>query len=273
MKLLKLLIESFVRKPSMDEALFRHIEVLNKESRLHPRYPIGIAGVMRLRLSAGPVGIVRDLSYSGLGVQFPIDALEILESINSPSEGLIEILEFSFPCTVFQIRKAGSSQGDCTFVGFALHHNDPKTLIALRDVIEPLRCGSSMLTLDPLICHERYRSPEWHCLRGDGPTDLILRHDKNAQLAEALLTFRLNDAYCELSFSDNTLKTGQMLGNNNSKLTATNQMASTAALDPTLLRYSICILLGTTTHFKKSTEGLLWECLRHLKVETHAKSA
>lgn len=268
MNLFKKIKETFNLGSDAENEIFKRIEVLNKECRMHARYSISLTGVMRLRLSSGIIGIIKDLSYNGLGVQYHLSEAAQSTPTVGVLEGAIDALDYSFPCTVLEVRRSRDPTGSDVLVGYAIHHNDAKTLVALRDIIEPLRCGYSMLALDPLIRHDRYRTPDWSCYRGDGPTDLLIRRDKGGQLLEALLTFRINEHYCELSYVNNSLKTGKMISTAKpSKLTSAEQMASTVTLDHVLLRYSICVLLGAKIHFQAQVEPLLWECLRHLKIE------
>ena len=117
--------------------------------------------------------------------------------------------------------------------------------------------------------HERFKGDHWHCLRGEGPTDLILKTDGKTALEEALLTFRVNETYCEISFKNGQLRTGRMQNqkmSSNGPLDVGAQMASTTDIDRSILRQGIYILMSAPTPCTGIVQPLLDLALKALRL-------
>lgn len=257
----------FGREAAPETVAMKELDTLNKDGRLHARYLISGEGVARIELESGMTGIVKDVSYGGMAVKFELKDASTAPKLPDPVRARLHLLDRSIECVMALVRSVHPPGLQTLYAGFAIRHESADTLIFMRDLIEPLRCGKSLTALDQSMRHERYKAAEWSCLRGDGPTDLIIRLAKDGQsLQEALLTFRISDSYCEVSFQNNTLRTGKMVGNGG-KMTVGSQMASTTEIDLTVLRQSICILLGAPPTNRRLVAPLLKEALRHLKVD------
>lgn len=274
MSLFSKLGKVFGRDSAPEAAAMKELETLNKDGRLHARYLISGEGVARIELENGMAGIVKDVSYGGMAVKFELKDATTPTKIPDPLRARLHLLDRSIECVMALVRSVHPPGQQTLYAGFAIRHESADTLIFMRDLIEPLRCGKSLTALDQSMRHERYKSAEWSCLRGDGPTDLIIRLTKDSlSLQEALLTFRISDSYCEVSFQNNTLRTGRMVGIGNSKMTVGSQMASTTDVDLTVLRQSICILLGAPPASRRLVAPLLKESLRHLKIDYQETAA
>lgn len=262
------------RDSTPETAALKELETLNQDGRLHARYLISGEGVARIELEGGMTGVVKDISYGGMAARFELKDATAQARITDPVKARLHLLDRSIECVMSLVRSVSTPGQQTLYAGFAIRHESADTLIFMRDLIEPLRCGKSLTALEPSMRHERYKGAEWSCLRGDGPTDLIIRLAKDSpSLQEALLTFRISDSYCEVSFRNNTLKTGKMVGSGNSKMTVGGQMASTTEVDLTVLRQSICILLGAPPANRRLVAPLLTEALRHLKIDYQEAAA
>ena len=274
MSLLAKLTKALRRNTTSSSDRPTELETLIKDSRLHTLYLIAGEDLARLRLNNGLTGSVKDVSYGGMAVKFLVDDPSSLQ-LPDQFTAELQVLDRSIECTVSYVRSARSNEKNTIFAGLLIQHNSAETLIFLRDLIEPLRCGKSLVAIDPVSRHERYQGLDWACLRGEGPTDLILRLCKDgASLQEALLTFRISDSYCELSYKQNTLRTGRIQGERDPHHQVPSaRMASTAEIDPEVLRQGICILLGASGDWRHAANLLLAESLKHLKVHKEIPAA
>ena len=162
-----------------------------------------------------------------------------------------------------------SQSAQFLFVGCTFVHDTAETLIFLRDVIEPLRCGKTFSLLPEDMRNERYIGPQWACFRGDGPTDLLIRVKKETnELEEALLTFRFGDSYREVSFLDGRIKTGKSTQKpgESGGLVASSQMASNLDVDKVVLRHGAFVLVGAPQQYRKQIEPMLRLILQSLDV-------
>lgn len=273
MRLLSKLAKAFQRDPTSQGIESRELAAINRDSRLHARYMIAVENLAFLHFPDRTIGAIRDVSYGGMAVKIPLPATNSLQ-VQDKLKAKLQVLDRSIECSLALVRSVAQADVGILFAGFSIHHDSADTLIFMRDLIEPLRCGKSLVLIDQSVRHERYQGHEWLCFRGDGPTDLIVRLGKDgATLLEALLTFRISDCYSELSLKQNTLRTGRMRGEGEKKLAVGSQMASTAEIDLEVLRQAICILLGMPSEFRHISCQLLSEALKYLNIEMSFNAA
>jgi len=250
----------------------RQLEALARDQRLHARYMINDEGLVRIHLS-GLVGEVKDVSYGGLAVRFDGEALP--KTLPPPLTGRLQLLDRSVDCKLATIRIATPSPRTL-FAGLALLHETPDTLLFLREFIEPMRCGKSLLALGPEMRHERYQGKEWTYLRGDGPTDIILKTStENQTIEEALLTFRNGNTYYDLSLKGGHLRTSHTTDKNDAPgaIDVAARMTVPTEIDKTTLRHAVYILMSTPPAYRKATQPLLNHILAALQIAAKSKDA
>lgn len=254
--------------------LKKELETLNKDGRLHARYVIEALGIATLKLhDEGIVGAVKDISYGGMAVRFSSEGAPLPEKMPQSVHGTFTLLDQSIACRMQPVRLMHQN-AKVLFAGFSMLHDTSDTLIFLRELIEPLRCGKTLVNLAPEMRQDKYKGLEWITLRGDGPTDLLLKSKPDGSLDEALLTFRLHEAYCEVSYKNGKLKTGRMLDRpgDSGAMGMGARMASTADLEKFILRTAIYILTSVPAECRKNVQPLLKDCMQGLGL-TYADGA
>lgn len=256
-----------------DGAIPKEIAALHNDGRVHARYLIHGEGVARLSLDLGLEGVVHDVSYGGMAVRFgESQKVDFPAQLPANCKATLSVLDRSVRCSLQPVRHVPQN-GKALFVGFAMQHESSETLIFMRELIEPLRCGKSLVALDRTMRHERYQSEDWSCLRGDGPTDMLIRTRPDATLAEALLTFRFAESYCELSYKDGVLRTGRSVSAHRSSVTLGSGMASTDSMDKAILQHAVFILLGAPTTCRQQVRPVLEEALARLSLKMEVPAA
>ncbi len=240
---------------SAPDPLKTELATLIKDGRLHTRYVLYADYVGTLRLDSGLTGVLKDISYGGLAVRFDVtpDDRRVIEGQLGAT---LTLLDRKIRCQVKPVRVV--KQHASIFAGCHIVHESAQTLIFLREFIEAFRCGKSLVAIGESIRNERFRGQEWTCLRGDGPTDLILRRGQDNQMAEAMLTFKTSHSYGELTFREGILRTGRVVKSSENSIQSMGaQMASTDVVDPTLLRQAICILASSPSDVRLAVQPLL----------------
>ncbi len=236
------------------------LNTLTKDGRLHARHLIPFESMASLHLPNGLVGVIKDVSYGGLAVRFDPKDVLLAEQIANPTGATLIVLDRQIACVMSPVRVV--KRDESLFVGFHFKHESPDSLVFLREMIEPMRCGKSLNSLSEDMRNDRYKGADWTCLRGDGPTDLILKRVVGGgDLEEALMTFRIQESYFELSFKGGKLKTGKSLNAASNwsanTLTVGAQMGSTTDLDKALLRQAVCILANAPGEQRQVLDGLI----------------
>ena len=234
----------------------------NPDHRVHARYQLVSDPYTQVTLTsgahAGLTGIVKDLSYGGLAAQFKVPGKDT--TFPSVLEATFRALDRTINVKLGTVRTVNQGTTGIAFAGFTFFHESPEGLIFLRECLEPLRFGQTMVLLADDMRHERYRGAAWSCWRGDGPTDLLLKSRAAGGMDEALLTFRDQNVYREVSFLNGSLKTGRSLAkttDSSAQSASVAQMASTADLDLPSLRQAAFILIGMPQAQRAVTAPLL----------------
>ena len=233
------------RKTHRPDAVDAEIAAMVKDGRMHARMRLHDDTVAALTLPNQLTGRVIDISYGGIAASFAGMKKPLQEG--AQCEGSLKILGASTALLVTTIRVV-AYHGDTTMVGFCLHHHAAEGLLFLRDFIEPSRCGESLALIGPELRQARYQGSGWHCWRGEGPTDLLAQTQPGTGvLSEAILTFRLNKTYCELTFKGGLLQVGVIRQEDESSLLngTARAMASNAHDEARVLRAGLYILLAS----------------------------
>ena len=233
------------RKMHRSDAADAELAAMVKDGRMHARMRLHDDTVATLTLPNHLIGRVVDISYGGIAASFTRAKSPLQDSVQC--EGSLKILGASTALLVTAIRVV-TYHGDATLVGFCLHHQAAGGLLFLRDFIEPSRCGESLALIAPELRQARYQGSEWHCWRGDGPTDLIAQTQPGTgALREAILTFRLNKTYCELTFKEGVIQVGIIRQEDESSLLngTARAMASDVNDEVRVLRAGLYILLAS----------------------------
>ena len=218
---------------------------LVKDGRMHARIRLHDETIATLSVPSWMIGSVVDISYGGIAVRCAAAGFTFkpFEQV----DGSLEILHNRTNLRMTTVRLVNHSPTEI-IVGLCLHHDAPEGLLFLREFIEPSRCGESLGLIRPDLRQHRYQSPQWHCWRGDGPTDLIAQTAPGTgALSEAILTFRLNKTYCEVTYINDQIKTSLIRNEDESSLLngTARVMASVGSEDVRVLRSALFILLAS----------------------------
>ena len=115
--------------------------------------------------------------------------------------------------------------------GYKFTHENSGNLIFLRELIDYLKMGTSLQILTVEKLQESFRSPDWICLRGEGPSDLQIQVGKSGEIEKCRLMFRIGDEYYQLQYKDKKLQ-----------MDSTKQAALTPA--PVVIRHGLSLMLG-----------------------------
>lgn len=252
-------------KSGEDRALASELETLKREGRMHSRHVVHNPALVTVKLSSGIVGKVLDVSYSGLGAIFPAGSKDQM-SLNMPPITMhLTILDREITIKAAPVHWTERS-GEGTFVGIRIQHEAAATLMAVKELIEPLAWGGSLQPIGADIRNDRYKGDDWICFRGEDPTDILLRMTPDKKdVAEALMTFRLGSAYLEVVYREGILTTGQSEG---TAMYGGAQMATSAdGIDAKIARYAVCILLSAPANARDASRPLLKRLLGALKID------
>ena len=131
-------------------------------------------------------------------------------------------------------------------------------------MLEPMRQGSSLVRVPDEILKEKYLKGNWTYLRGEGPTDVMLRPGPDGTLVEALMTIHRDKAYNEVRYEHGVLSTGIAVDSNETSGYASSRMTSHQKSDPVILHHAACILLSTISG---TASTLVDQLLRHVVAE------
>lgn len=170
----------------------------SSDKRVHGRFRLGEFDCLKVIASDGQTGLLQDVSYGGFAVIPP----KGFESSFS-RDGVYTLSFFNQTCRCQAILV---NQRAHTY-GFSFLHSTPNTLIFLRNVIEYLKAGDSMTTIDKSLVNTKYKSPDYAVFRGFGPSDLILQlTGQSGKLDKGIINFLRDGIYREVSFQDGQFK-------------------------------------------------------------------
>jgi hypothetical protein len=197
--------------------------------RAHPRYITETFDSVRVFLSDSKAYPIRDISYAGFSIGSSISRI-------ANAEATIEVLGKSIQVFVKLVHAGAHS------AGFAFEHRGVETLIFLQPFIERLRVGSSLEVLAKDVLSDKYLGQEFINLRGDGPTDLVLKLKSpgSTEIDSLLMTFRDSAEYYEFRFRGDQIHTGRQLDSTG----ISARMAETPKLDLSILRTAAATIMG-----------------------------
>lgn len=195
---------------------------------------------------------ILDLSYGGFAVQCG----EEIKFSKTPIPAELKLIDKKITA------KAFCTHQQSKVAGFCFQHEDPSVLLFLRECLEPIRYGGSIDQIDPAYVNDRLKSPPWKCFRGEGPTDLLVNSVENGALKQALLTFRRNDKYWEVSIKNNKVVTRVSIDS----VGVGARVAETNELNKEAIRFAVCTLLGIQdTQILRSTAKFFESLVKELK--------
>jgi hypothetical protein len=187
-----------------------------------------------------------DLSYGGFSAH--LSAPEMSKEI--------ELLPKTTPLEINLLGAKMLGEATLVFVskerlGYSFCHESAAMLVFLRRFLEFMRLGSQLTLLDRNLVKEQYRGLEWNCFRGEGPVDVMLKHNvTSGSITKALVTFREREEYRSLSYRE-----GKVLTHKSIDLSGVaSRMAPTSGIDPDLARKVVCLLIGILQE-KNSASG------------------
>ncbi len=241
MGILNQIKSALLKSNGQDAPTTQALAAIKRDGRLHIRLqvPKVLDGYVSLAEGA-PRGQLVNLSYGGLAATF--DNLSPALATNQEHILRLSLLDSSISSKARLLRiKPLDSQK--TMAAFALIHDEARNLLFLRNHIEPLCEGGSLMLIPLEARKDRYRSPEWHCFRGDRSSDLIfLKTATENRVIELLLTFPWQEGYRQVLYQNGKISTGAVDGPGESTALGTPTVRSTAHPDPIIARAAICIL-------------------------------
>lgn len=251
------------------KAVAKELATLRQEGRLHARHVVHAPGLVTVTLPNGVEAAVRDVSYGGLGLYVSHEDAAKLSRAKAVVSTTLRALgqDSQLSGTMVHWIERGA---EGVYVGFKIEHEAPRTIMLMREIIEPLRWGGSMMIIGPDVRNERFQGDEWACLRGEGPTDLVLKATPDGRdVVEALLTYRIGSAYCDVSFRSGRLSTSRSANEGTrGPADAGSQMMSSDGLDLTTLRYAIYVILGAPECGRRLAQPLLSKMLEALSLKS-----
>ena len=245
-----------------DKSAFRGLKAelsdLKKDGRLYRRVKISDPTLAGLTLADTPTLGIVDLSYGGISAFMPPN---FTVSPGSTPSGRLHILNrfIDINLTVLRATPCAEAPRNQSLAAFKFLHVDTDTLLFLRQFIEPSLLGDSLTYIAHSLRQARYNHLDWHCFRGEGPVDLLLRCERNSGTpVEFLMTFRIQENYWELSYSDGRLSTGQAIDSNKSALEhGVARVIPSVEPDPHVLRTAIFILSSCSATHKDLADPII----------------
>lgn len=206
------------------------------ERRLQTRYLVGgfDEGLLTARIQGLSFG-VEDLSYGGLALNE--ERCQISAAVGDALEVELSFLGKKIQSSAVLVGRRSAVR----MAGLLFEHRDPATLVFLRQYLEPMRWGASLVQLEKTFVNQKFRGDNWYCYRGDGPVDLIAETDGSVDrgtVKSLILTMPLGEHYSELTYRDGLLATGVTRA---SQGMPGSQMAVNSKLDSDILRSAICV--------------------------------
>lgn len=171
------------------------------EKRRYDRFSPVHPDLITVTFANGTRAYVSNLSYGGFAC---VDSPDFPDLGTNPKQLVsLNIFGRSQQCHIsFVHTQAGIS-------AFSIIHTDSAAnLLFLRDSIEPMRQGSTIAAVPTHILRDRYGDGTWTYLRGEGPTDVLIRTGVDGSLMEALMTLSRDTVYNEIRYENGRLSTG-----------------------------------------------------------------
>lgn len=178
---------------------------------------------------------VGNISYGGVGLIFdnPFDEKIFKESEEAVIFFFDKNIKTKIKCVYLKEPIAGMS-----FIDLSIDD-----IWFLKNACKYLKQGSSLNEIKKSHLKDSYKTQQWRCFRGEGPSDLLLKISDHQphKIEEFLLTF-LAHGYCELSYKNGVFKTGKSIDEEGIGA----RMATTNTFEKEIARSGALILKGLT---------------------------
>lgn len=214
-----------------------HENESGKGHRVHERHTLSDRRLSNLTFESGLVATIKNLSYSGISVEFAEEDMKTVSELfdKDTTETWVADLTIGFEKTKSKftlVRRIGRH------VAFAFVHDLAETLVFLREILEPMRVGSTM------VPSYGFDGDQWKdrrfTLKGDGLSEVNFMIDEFGKLLFSRLTYTNQGYIYEVTFQDNKIETGVAVINFGSAANTKNNQQN----DVRLLRQSLFILFG-----------------------------
>lgn len=235
-----------------------------KERRVSERFKtdFDLEGFGKLEFLNFPNSIpLRDLSYGGFSIKAKENSFDEKQNDYLNSDNIKFKLHLLGDIVEGSASFASSPK---EFMGFSFKHENTKVLVFLRNFLEFMRWGTRLEAIDKKLVKEKYRTDEFICFRGEGPTDCIFRVNNTGEIEEMLLTFREKEEYRELAFKNEKISTRKAIDFDGDA----TRMSETESIDVPIFRKGISILIGliqSPTHRRLGHQALK-KCLPFFKM-------
>jgi hypothetical protein len=218
-------------------------KLVHSNKRAYDRYDVSQKAAVNVFLENNIEAKVVNISYGGLAID--VKAPPPTQSIPDSLSGKICIFDQSIQTSFKVCRKVKRTDGSL-FLALTTIHEQPESLIFLREFIELYRSGMSLAEISPKGINPRFKSGNWKFFRGDGPLDVWVRQSPDFKgIEEALIVFKIGSDYCEIQWREGQLSTSKEMRDESSPMHVGSQMASTRELDLRILRLGLNCLAGS----------------------------
>ncbi|MBP6218968.1 MAG: hypothetical protein KA436_10325 [Oligoflexales bacterium] len=215
------------------------LKELKKDARRYQRYPLCSKDILQVQTREGKTYPVANISFSGFAICGPTDSKTV------PLSEEMKLVFLGQSITVFA--KQTYINSNALILGYSFTSDTAHDLILLKELMGALKSGSSLKALARQFLKAEYLDDSWTCLRGEGPTDLLVRTKSKGSLdlEELVLTFlNTEEDYQELRYHNGAFITGKAVDKG-----VGARMRSTQDLDQDILKRALLILAGAQDDF------------------------
>ena len=152
-----------------EEPVATEIAALRKERRYNERH--SLAGTSLVQITCADATLtVADISYGGISVRLD-DRVRSVLTVGAKFDTTVTVPGQTTSIPIEVVRH-GPGRGDSEIAGVKFHHESRESLSALRNIIEPLRLGGTLVPVDTANLKEEKQIANIRYMRGEGPIDL-----------------------------------------------------------------------------------------------------
>jgi hypothetical protein len=211
-----------------------------RDLRMHARVRPNIRSVMYAQIGAGSGGVhaeIIDISYGGFALS--VDPARSSEVMNA-TQATIFVGNTECHVSVKYLHRRGN------VCGYSFSHEAPDALIYLREPIEMMKRGSSLMKVPHAgekSESSAFNSTYW---RGEGPTDLkLVRTSGSGELSEMHLSSREGRNYYCITFKDGAITQSETKQEESAKPHKQNDnMQASRGMDQATMKKVLLILNG-----------------------------
>lgn len=246
------------------------MDQVQKEQRYHERHPLVPGDPLTASLLGGINARVIDISYGGILMQASGSRLPSEDQFRAASEMEIHHLGRTRLCCVVSVRNISVFENNA-MLAYEFRHQAAESLLFLKNIIEPIRNGGSLVKLSSENLKEPYNSPEWSCYRGDGPIDVIAEFDENrTHLLRVIMTFRHESQYFEVAYDGGKIKTSMTdeLPDQQDPGAVCQLVKQTSKIDPEIIAHCASIMMGFNPEIREELGGFVSSVMARLVQKT-----